>query len=267
MTDTDTSDNDEEKPDWKTKPYSELGPEELEKRRALRKKEKERERQQYLDSRPDNPYENSPAKKADVVPPIDGRQPETVSWIAESRDDDSDTDSDTQDMTNETPLTERSAADLVDPQVLGHMPQGRENTLLSADRHQAAQTAQGFAGSLAAPHRFNEKERKGDAIVERFMQFLSDDILPATCADVVAEEIILRYGDEMDSEGKRKLRTLGEKAVLSAASHAEDSERDKPYHGQFRGGNLHTIEYMDLNSAEQREFIREKARRIPVDSE
>jgi len=91
--DTDTSDNDEEKPDWKTKPYSELNPDELEKARAFRKKEKENERQRYLDSRPDNPYENSPAEKSDVVPPIDGKQPETVDWIAESRDDDSDTDS------------------------------------------------------------------------------------------------------------------------------------------------------------------------------
>ena len=77
---------DGEKPDWKTKPYRELNPEELEKRRALRKREKERERQRYLDSRPDNPYENSPAEKADVVPPMDGKQPETVNWIAEARD-------------------------------------------------------------------------------------------------------------------------------------------------------------------------------------
>jgi hypothetical protein len=80
-------DGGDEKADWKTKPYSELNPDELEKRRALRKKKKEHERQQYLDSRPDNPYENSPAEKADVVPPIDGKQPETVDWIAESRDD------------------------------------------------------------------------------------------------------------------------------------------------------------------------------------
>ena len=85
--DGEDGDGGDEKPDWQTKPYSELNPDELEKRRALRKKEKERERQEYLDSRPDNPYENSPAKKADVVPPMDGKQPETVNWIAESRDD------------------------------------------------------------------------------------------------------------------------------------------------------------------------------------
>lgn len=74
--------------EWPYKPMREWTPEELEAAREARKKQKEQERQEYLDSRPDNPYEDSRAKKSDVVPPVNMKA--SANWMAEARDENDD---------------------------------------------------------------------------------------------------------------------------------------------------------------------------------
>lgn len=218
---------------------------------------------------PTKDYTKSRLSKSDNVPDVDMKQ--SADWLAEARGtndaDENRTDEPPADKgrPNDKDEADPETADYLGPQALYDKPQGRENMMLSDDRYMAAQTARGFACNIASPKHWGKQTVTGNDVLKRFKQWLSDDVLPASCADVVAEEIVCRFGDNLSEESQQRLRATGEKAVLSAAHHADDGREDDPYHRQFEGANLHTVEYMHLSHPERREYIREKARRIRND--
>jgi hypothetical protein len=67
----------------------------------------------------------------------------------------------------------------------------------------------------------------------------------------------------MSDDEQRRVRRLGDKAVIMAAdTHTDENRSDERHRGRFEDMDLTTVDYGPLSDGGQREYIREKARRI-----
>ena len=162
----------------------------------------------------------------------------------------------------ETTENKPTKTEYLGPQHLTYKPAGRQSMMLSADKAGASETARSFANYIASKGFLDDKSPDGGDILDRFKRMLADDILPAICADIVVQEILYRYGEEMNKNTQTVLQRVARAAVLSTAYHSRGEYRNESCHRRFENIKLHAINYEYLSENERKEYIREKMRRI-----
>jgi hypothetical protein len=111
---------------------------------------------------------------------------------------------------------DRPVIDVSDAESTDWMAASRKFRILGDDREEADETA----WSLAT-HVVNRAEDEyGDTpatIPDSFKQHLSNGVAAPVIADIIADRITTDYGEKMSDDEQRRVRRLGNKAVIMAA--------------------------------------------------
>ena len=96
----------------------------------------------------------------------------------------------------------------------------------------------------------------------RFKRALEEGYVPAEVADRVAGRLVKDYGDEMAAGERERVRWLGDEGIIALT---ESYNREDPKLREarlFKNTDLSAADYAKLSDAKEREFYREKVRRI-----